>query len=117
MKKLLLAFCFLIPNFCYAEKPNENGIESKSKLKVINTFVQLGYYNPKDCLDIIAAIESRSKQCEELGARFVKDAYENNAKELSSTDCKIIWKAILVTCRTNQDGFELMDVPTPWLSK
>jgi hypothetical protein len=111
MKNIFLIICLLIPNFCYAE----NEMNPQLKLKVINTFVQLGYYNPKECLDIINAIESRSKQCEKFEARFVKDAYENNATELDTTDCKIIWKAILITCRAKQDGFELMDVPTPWI--
>lgn len=125
MKNLLLTLCLLIPSVCYAEKPNyevmlvmnEKGIEPQVKLKVVNTFIQLAYYNPQESLRIIDAIENRSKECEQFGATFVKDAYANNATELNTTDCKIIWKAILVTCRTNQDGFELMDIPTPWIKQ
>ncbi len=112
MKKYLFFLLLLFSKPCYSE---DNKLNSELKLKVVNTFVQLGYYNPKECLDIINAIENRTKQCDQFGARFVRDAYANNAKELDTTDCKIIWKAILVTCRTNQDGFELMDIPTPWI--
>lgn len=117
MKKFLVILCLLIGNLdnAFSQENKEN--KTEIQLKVINTFIELGYYNPKECLDIITAIENRSKECEQIGANFVKHVYANNSLILDTTDCKIIWKAILVSVRTNQDGFELMDVPTPWITK
>jgi hypothetical protein len=113
MRFLVALLLLLVPVCCFAETSNPP--EPDYKLKVINTFLDLAWYNPHTSMKIISSIENRDENCSDLGCQFVQDAYSNNANDLSTTECKIIWKAILVTVRTGQNGFDLMDVPTPWL--
>jgi hypothetical protein len=119
------AICLLILSGCCAEiKTTPPAIATpqietqEMRSKVVRTITALSDFDLKDSMEVIDAVEKNdSKRQSDLGAAFVKSAYERGNHGLDTTDCKIIWKAILVSCKTDQDGFELMNVPTPWLGK
>jgi len=82
--------------------------------KVEETLAKLAKYDEKKIEQIIKAIKYDDARYKNFGATFVRDAYQEQAVNLDTTECKMIWKAILVSCRTEQDGFDLMDIETPW---
>jgi hypothetical protein len=89
-----------------------------ARSKVVRTLTALSDFDLKAATDVIDAVEKNDKKKQsELGAAFVKSAYERAEHGLDTTECKIIWKAVLVSCKTKQDGFEMMNVSTPWLGK
>jgi len=92
-------------------------IPTKQESRAVETMVTLAEYKPEKANKIIAAIKERQEGYQDIGATFVRDAYNNQNHGLSTTECKIIWKAILLTAKTDQDGFELLEVETPWLNK
>jgi len=96
----------------------EFNANSKQLAKVRKTLTTLADFDIKQSSAVIDAVEKNDEVKQRaLGAEFVKQTYERAQYGLDTTDCKIIWKAVLVSCKTKQDGFELLDVSTPWFDE
>lgn len=85
----------------------------KSQEKVVKTLVVLANYSEKQASETIKAIKAGKQK--DVGPSFVKKAYESQDYKLDTAECKIIWKAIVVSVKTDKDGFDLMEVETPWV--
>lgn len=94
-----------------------NSTPADSRSKVLRTLTALSDFNLPEAMAAIEAAQSDEEKSRQLGAVFVKQAYERQEHGLDTTECRMIWKAILVSCKTKQDGFELMDIQTPWLGQ